>query len=63
MCHFAAVIIHCLWSRKLAHGSSIQLIGFTIAGNIFTSSLIYSVGPGQQYALNDDFWKTKGKVV
>jgi hypothetical protein len=39
------------------------LIGFITAGNIFTSSLIYSVGPGQQYALNDDFWKTTGKVV
>lgn len=64
MCHFSVVIIHCLWSWKLAHVSSIQLVGCIIAGStVFISSLIYSVGPGQQYALNEDCWKTIVEAV
>jgi hypothetical protein len=40
-------------------------VGRIIAGSIVFPhhSFIHSVGPGQQYAWNDDFWKTVAKAA
>jgi len=52
------------WSWKLAHVSSVQLYWMYHCWKYcFSSSVIHSVGPGQQYAWNDGLWKTVAKLA